>query len=209
MSGDEGHGQRRRRSGRRPGETQTRPDLLQAARTQFSELGYDKASVRGIARSAKVDSALVHHFFATKAGVFSAAISESFSLEQLMKDTIFADLNLFGPNLVSSYLKLWENPETGLPLKAALRSAITNNEARDVFTRFLSGELYRYIGQYIVAEDADRRLAFAGSQLVGLALMRYLLDVEPLASASHDEVVKTVGPVVQWYLIDGKESDLR
>jgi AcrR family transcriptional regulator len=190
----------RHRSGRRPGETETRRDLLRAARQQFAQHGYDGATLRAIARQASVDTALIHYFFVSKSGIFSAAIVDAFNPDALVARLVVNGPEGMGERLAEYYLSLWENPESGEPLMAIVRSAITNAEARAILTDVVTQKLFKQVGHYLNADDAEVRMSFVGSQLVGVALLRYILKVEPLASLDRGTVTRTVGATLQRYL---------
>ncbi|MFF6997777.1 TetR family transcriptional regulator [Streptomyces sp. NPDC008313] len=195
-----------RRRGR-PSRTQTetgpatRDRILEAAREEFSERGYEKTSVRGIAKTAGVDSALVHHYFGTKEQVFEAAIEVAFApaldapaaLEEGPLDGV-------GERLTRFILGIWENPATRTPLLAIVRSAVNNETAAAVFRRLVAAQLLRRIAGALDVPDGELRAELAAAQLVGIAMLRYVIKVEPLASADPEQIVRRVAPVVQAHL---------
>ncbi|MET8449501.1 TetR family transcriptional regulator [Streptomyces sp. NPDC005209] len=192
-----------RRRGRPPrtesGETRDR--ILAVAREEFSERGYDKASVRGIAKAAGVDSALVHHYFGTKEQVFAAAIEVAFA-PALNAPTTVADgpVDAVGERLTRFVFGIWENPTTRTPLLAILRSAVNNDTAAAVFRRLVAAQLLRRIAVQLDLPDAELRAELAAAQLVGCAMLRYVIKLEPLASADLEQIVARVAPVVQGHL---------
>ncbi|MFE5140959.1 TetR family transcriptional regulator [Streptomyces fagopyri] len=195
-----------RRRGR-PSRTQTeaapatRDRILDAAREEFSERGYEKTSVRGIAKAAGVDSALVHHYFGTKEQVFEAAIEVAFA-PALAAPVAVEDgpLDGVGERLTRFILGIWENPATRAPLLAIVRSAVNNETAAAVFRRLIAAQLLRRIAQQLDLPDAELRAELAAAQLVGVAMLRYVIRVEPLASADLEPIVARVAPVVQGHL---------
>ncbi|MFE0176064.1 TetR family transcriptional regulator [Streptomyces sp. NPDC059002] len=195
-----------RRRGR-PSRTQsgsgpaTRDRILDAARDEFSERGYEKTSVRGIAKAAGVDSALVHHYFGTKEQVFEAAITVAFAPALEAPAAIEeGPLDEVGERLTRFIFGVWENPATRAPLLAIVRSAVTNETAAAVFRRLISAQLLGRIAGRIDLPDAELRAELAAAQLVGVALLRYVIKVEPLASAGVEQIVARVAPVVQGHL---------
>ncbi|MGW3666220.1 TetR/AcrR family transcriptional regulator [Streptomyces sp. NPDC005141] len=196
-----------RRGRGRPTRTQTesgpatRDRILEAAREEFSERGYEKTSVRGIAKSAGVDSALVHHYFGTKEQVFEAAIEVAFA-PALDAPTAVEEgpLDGVGERLTRFVLGIWENPATRTPLLAIVRSAVNNETAAAVFRRLIAAQLLRRIAQRLEVPDAELRVELAAAQLVGVAMLRYVIKVEPLASADPERIVARVAPVVQGHL---------
>ncbi|MGW4676543.1 TetR/AcrR family transcriptional regulator [Streptomyces sp. NPDC004324] len=195
-----------RRRGR-PSRTQTqaapatRDRILDAAREEFSERGYEKTSVRGIAKAAGVDSALVHHYFGTKEQVFEAAVEVAFA-PALAAPTAVEDgpLDGIGERLTRFIFGVWENPATRAPLLAIIRSAVNNDTAAGVFRRLIAAQLLRRIAQRVDLPDAEIRAELAAAQLVGVAMLRYVIKVEPLASADVEPIIRRVAPVVQGHL---------
>ncbi|MYV42762.1 TetR family transcriptional regulator, partial [Streptomyces sp. SID1328] len=171
------------------------------AREEFSERGYEKTSVRGIAKAAGVDSALVHHYFGTKEQVFEAAVSVAFAPALAAPDAIAeGPLDSVGERLTRFVLGLWENPATRTPLLAIVRSAVNNDTAAAVFRRLISAQLLLRIAGRLDVPDAELRVELAAAQLVGTAMLRYVIKVEPLASADLERIVARLAPVVQGHL---------
>ncbi|EPH42150.1 hypothetical protein STRAU_4797 [Streptomyces aurantiacus JA 4570] len=175
--------------------------ILEAARAQFSERGYEKASVRSIAKAAGVDSALVHHYFGTKEQVFAAAIevafAPAFQAPGAVEDGPPEEL---GERLTRFILGVWDNPETRAPLLAIVRSAVSNETAAAVFRDLVAGQVLARIARGLDLPDAELRAELAAAQLVGTAMLRYVIKVEPLASVDLEQIVARVAPVVQGHL---------
>ena len=198
-----------RRGRGRPSRTETatapatRDRILEAAREEFSERGYEKASVRGIAKAAGVDSALVHHYFGTKEQVFEAAIEVAFAPALSAPDAV-ADgpREAVGERLTRFVLGVWENPTTRTPLLAILRSAVNNETAAAVFRRLVAAQLLRRIAGQIDLPDPELRAELAAAQLVGVVMLRYVIKVEPVASADPERLVARLAPVVQGHLMN-------
>ncbi|MFH9585635.1 TetR family transcriptional regulator [Streptomyces luteogriseus] len=200
-----GSGTAARRRGRPPRteSADTRDRILTAARDEFSERGYEKTSVRGIAKSAGVDPALVHHYFGTKEQVFEAAITLSFGPAlQAPKAIEEGPLDGVGERLARFFFGVWENPATRAPLLAIVRSALTNETAAAVFRRIIATQVLRRIAVRLELPDAELRAELAAAQLVGTAILRYVLKIEPLASADPEQVIARLAPVVQGHLTD-------
>ncbi|MEU9646655.1 TetR family transcriptional regulator [Streptomyces sp. NPDC048188] len=192
-----------RRRGRPPraesGDTRDR--ILATAREEFSERGYEKTSVRGIAKAASVDPALVHHYFGTKEQVFEAAVEVAFAPAMEAPEAI-ADgpLDAVGERLTRFILGVWENPATRTPLLAIVRSAVNNETAAAVFRRLIAAQVLRRVAVQLDLPDAELRVELAAAQLVGCAMLRYVIQVEPLASADPEQIVARLAPVVQGHL---------
>ncbi|AOR32854.1 TetR family transcriptional regulator [Streptomyces fodineus] len=181
----------------------TRDRILSAAREEFSERGYEKTSVRGIAKAAGVDSALVHHYFGTKEQVFEAAVAVAFAPALNAPDAVAAGpLDGVGERLTRFIFGVWENPRTRTPLLAIVRSAVNNETAAAVFRRLIAAQLLRRIAAQVDLPDPELRAELAAAQLVGAAMMRYVIKLEPLASADLEQIIARVAPVVQHHLTD-------
>ncbi|GAA4015668.1 TetR family transcriptional regulator [Streptomyces sp. NBC_01352] len=192
---------RRRGRRRRTESAETRDRILTVAREEFSERGYEQTSVRGIAKAAGVDSALVHHYFGTKEKVFEAAIEVALAPALTGRDVALAGpADTVGERLTRMFFGLWENPVTRTPLLAIVRSAVTNDTAAAVFRRLVSVQLLLRIAGELDAPDAELRAELAAAQLVGIAMLRYVIKVEPLASAEVEAIIARVAPVVQGHL---------
>ncbi|WP_371669908.1 TetR family transcriptional regulator [Streptomyces sp. NBC_00289] len=192
-----------RRRGRPPRTeaADTRDRILGAAREEFSERGYEKTSVRGIAKAAGVDPALVHHYFGTKEQIFEAAITVAFAPALNAPDAIAeGPVDEVGERLTRFVFGIWENPVTRAPLLAIVRSAVTNETAAAVFRRLVASQLLRRIAAQLELPDAELRAELAAAQLVGTAILRYVIKVEPLASADMEQIVARLAPVVQGHL---------
>ena len=191
------------RGGRRPGESGTREAILAAARGAFAELGYDRATIRGIAAAAAVDPALVIHYFGSKDGLFGAALHIPVEPGTVLKRAAAADPAQLGATITRAFLEAWEPPENRQRLIAMVRSAMTNDTAMALVREYLGRRVFGPITQTLGAPDADLRATLMGSQFIGLAMMRYISGIEPLASASVDELVAAIGPTMQRYLTGG------
>ncbi|MFK0160645.1 TetR family transcriptional regulator [Streptomyces sp. NPDC090493] len=196
-----GAGTRRRGRPPRSESADTRDRILVTAREEFSEHGYEKTSVRAIAKAAGVDSALVHHYFGTKEQIFEAAIAVAFAPVVDAPGAI-ADgpLEGVGERLTRFVFGIWENPTTRTPLLAIVRSAVNNETAAAVFRRLIAAQLLRRLAEQVDHPDGELRAELAAAQLVGCAMLRYVIKVEPLASADLEQIVARIAPVVQGHL---------
>jgi AcrR family transcriptional regulator len=194
----------RRGPGRRPGATDTRGEILAAARTEFADNGYDGATIRGIARTAGVDPALVHHYFGGKEQVFVAAMALPFDPAVELPKVLAGDPGQRGERATRFFLSIWSDADSRAPFLALLRSATTSEAAAAMLRSFVQQALLARVAATVAdVPDRELRIALSASHLVGLALLRYVIKVEPLASASDDEVVAIVAPTIQRYLSGG------
>ncbi|MBB5775650.1 AcrR family transcriptional regulator [Nonomuraea jabiensis] len=163
----------------------------------FAEKGFDKATVRGIAREANVDPALVHHYFETKEGMFAAAMRLPFSPENLVKVLVEGPREEVGERLVRMLLQVTANPETREPMLALIRSAMTNEQAVTMVREFFTNALLFQVADRMQVPHLRIEAAFA--QMYGIVMARYVIRLEPLASAGHEELVEVLAPTIQRY----------
>jgi len=192
-----------RRAGRRPGESGTREAILAAARGAFAELGYDRATIRGIAAAAEVDPALVLHYFTSKERLFGAALEIPVEPGVVLGRLVAggpAQADPIGETIVRVFLDAWEPPESRQPLVAMVRSAMTNEVALGMVREYLDRRVFGPITEALGVADGELRATLVGSQFIGLAMMRYVTCIEPIASASVEQLVAAIGPTVQRYL---------
>ena len=175
----------------------TRAAILAAAREQFGRHGYDRTSIRAIATQAQIDPAMVMRYFTSKEGLFAAAVDVDLMLPDL-KGTPREEL---GKRLTQHFLDRWEGSLSDDVLVILLRSAVTDprvaERLQSVFVEQVAAAL-RPLGP---PGDGDRRAALVASQLLGIALTRYLLRFPAIAERSRDDVLADVAPSVQRYLL--------
>ncbi|MFD9353907.1 TetR family transcriptional regulator [Streptomyces sp. NPDC060031] len=181
----------------------TQERIRLAARSEFAARGYDKTSVRGIAKAAGVDPALVHHYFGTKDDLFAAAIELSIEPALVVPAIIGEGPAGIGERLARYFLEIWENPVTRAPLLAVIRSALTHEAAAKVLRRLILRRVLERVAADLDVPDPTFRAELAASHMIGIALLRYVVQVEPLASADAEDIVALVAPTLQRYLTEG------
>jgi AcrR family transcriptional regulator len=190
----------RRGPGRRPGPVDTRGEILAAARAEFAGLGYDGASIRGIARSAGVDPALVHHYFGTKQNLFVAAVEIPVNPIEAFITLVSEDRETLGERLLTLFLSVWDRADNRSPVLALIRSAVSEERAAAMLREFITEEILGRVARELGTPDATLRTSLVASQLVGLIMSRYVIRLEPLASTPSEVLVAAVGPTLQRYL---------
>jgi AcrR family transcriptional regulator len=204
----------RSRGGRRAGDSGTREAILDAARRHFADRGYDGATIRGIAADAAVDPALVHHFYGTKERLFAAAMRLPVVPSEVLT-AAFAEVaggqgsgpGGLGEHVVRMALTVWERTEVRGVFLGLLRSALTSEQAADMFRGFIADAILGPVAAVARArhpaggaDEAAYRAGAVATQMLGLALSRYVIKLEPIASASPDDLAATVGPTLDRYL---------
>jgi AcrR family transcriptional regulator len=186
--------------GRRPGSPDTRAAILDSARALFASGGLSGTSIRAVAAKAGVDPALVHHYFGTKEDLFVAALALPIDLRDVLAGVAASgEPEQVAERLLRVFFSVWDDPELQLPLIALARSLTDPSSKelmRDGFLRVVIGPIAAAVG----VEDPETRMPIVASQIMGLILMRYLLQVEPIASMSADDLVQVYAPTIQRYL---------
>jgi AcrR family transcriptional regulator len=190
------------RTGRRPGQSTTREEILAAARDCFAERGYDRTSLRFIAARAGVDPALVRRFFGSKEDLMVAALTVAFRPSEDFAEMVSADLDSLGDRILGYLLTVWEQPQSRDIMVGMLRSACTNDRAAKLLRDFFTGQMFSRLGGVLSDKEAQLRATAVGSQLLGIAFYRYVLEIEPIASASPETVRAMFGPTLQRYLTE-------
>jgi AcrR family transcriptional regulator len=190
-----------RRTGRRPGKQDTREAILAAARATFAERGFDAASIRAIASAAGVDPALVHHYFGAKEELFRATVAIPIDPAELVPGVLAGGPAEVGERLVRTFLSVWDSPVGGAAV-ALLRSAVSNEWTARLLREFLVTQLLRRVLDHLDLDPAERALrgSLVATQIAGLAMMRYVIRLEPVASADPETLVAAIAPTVQRYL---------
>ena len=191
-----------RRRGRPRGGTDSRARIIAAAVDEFGEQGYDGSTVRSIAARAGVDSALVHHYFGTKADLFAEAVGIPLRPDIDVPGIITGPHAEVGERLVRYVLEAFEQPDIRRRGVMLMRTAIGSRLTTPLLAGVLSRELIGRIAKTLGVADAELRATLVASQIAGLLLTRYVLKIGPIAAASVDELVGLIGPTVQRYLFD-------
>jgi AcrR family transcriptional regulator len=187
-----------RRRGRRSGGTDTRAALLAAGRAVFAEQGYQGATVRTIAARAGVDAAMVNHWFGGKQGLFAAIVELPFDPASLIDKLTDGPPEDLAARLIRTFVTLWDTYEGRF---AALMLSVSSQDmAATAVAEFFTGTIFGIVAKITGADRPDLRAALCGSQMVGLGMFRYVLKLEPVASADLDTLVEVVGPNLQRYL---------
>ncbi len=192
-----------RRSGRRPGNQDTRSSILEAARTAFAEKGFDQASIRAIAAGAAVDPALVHHYFGTKEKLFLAAMNAPINPAELIPQALDGPREEAGERLIRLVLTVWDSP-AGAAALAMFRSALSNEWTARLLREFVITQILRRAVAEIALDPAEApmRAALMATQIAGLLTARYVLKIDPLATADPEVIVMAMAPNVQRFLTD-------
>jgi AcrR family transcriptional regulator len=189
-----------RRRGRRQGEPVSRDVVLAAAKRRFAEQGYEKTTLREIARDAHVDPSMVLYLFGSKVELFRESLRLILDPDVLV-EAITGDSHDVGARVVRAYMQMWEHPGSGASLVSMLQSATSNPDAHEAFRRFVQTYVTPMVTDALGGgERARLRAMLTATQLVGMAMLRYVMEVPPMTTLSHDEVVNLIGPTIHRYL---------
>jgi len=198
-----------KRRGRRQGEPVSRDAVLSAAKQRFATEGYEKTTLRAIAKDAHVDPSMVLYLFGSKEALFRESLRLILDPEVLVAAMTGLDDDDpdVGTRMVRMYLRIWETPDTAASMRAMLQSATSNTDANDAFRGFMQNYVLTAVSGVLGGgEQARLRAMLAASNLVGTAMLRYIIQVPPLATLSADEVVALIAPTVTRYLTADAEE---
>jgi AcrR family transcriptional regulator len=193
--------------GRRPGNADTRGEIVEAAKRVFATQGYDGTSLRGVAREAGVDPALVHHYFDGKASLFVAAMALPFDPRQVKEQAGAQPYS--GSRTIENFLTMWDRAEgTGSSFASCLSAMAASSNVADAIREFVNERVWSVLQRNEGETEAvmRRRTAMVSSQLMGLAFARYILRVPPMSTASPKLIGRWVGPTLDRYVNEPLES---
>lgn len=191
--------------GRRTGDEDTRQTILDSARRLFAEEGYERASMRAIARDAGVDPALIVHYFGSKEGMLVEALRLPLDPAQVTAGITDLPADQRGAALVRMLLGVWERPEIRDHLLGMLRTAASHPLARATLARTLHDALQPVVAS-LATDQPERRSALVITQMAGLAITRYMLGIPEVVALDVDELVADVGGTIQRYLTGELEA---
>lgn len=194
--------QNARKRGRPKGRTtgSTKAKILKAAAKEFAQAGYEAASLRSVARRAGVDPALVHHYFKDKNDLFVQTMRIPINPGEIIAQAATAPLDELGAALVRALVSTWRKPAFRTAATAMIRGLISSSSATKILRPFIQQEIFARLGTRLPRNTAEPRIALVASQLVGLIVARYIIDLEPLASMEDEQVIELIAPTIQRYL---------
>jgi AcrR family transcriptional regulator len=187
--------------GRRPvGGPDTREQILTAAGELFSELGFERTTMRRVAARADVDAALIHHYFVNKEGLLAAALVMPVDPAALLAG-LDQDPQHAGEAVVRRVLGVWEaDPETRRHLLGLIRVGLSHEYAAGVLRDLLGRTVLTALARVVADDRQSLRAALVGTQIGGLLLGRYVLGIPGVRDATPEELALAIGPVIQHYL---------
>lgn len=195
------------RTGRRRGRPGTRRQILDAAQELFAERGFSGTSLRAIGAAAAVDPSLVHHYFGSKEGLFRAALEMPIDPAAVLAEIAGVGSEAVPQRLVTTFLRIWDAPDTGSAMVGFLRGAIADPRTTELLREYVGTSVLHTAASLLLPDvepaDAEPRVALVLSQLLGVVLLRKVLAVEPLAGTPVEVLVADLAPTVARYLAGG------
>ncbi|MCJ7710030.1 MAG: TetR family transcriptional regulator [Chloroflexi bacterium] len=189
-----------RTRGRRPGGMDTRSAIAAEARRQFGENGYAPTTLRSVAASAGVDPRLVLHYFGSKRGLFLEAVELPVDPSLVVNRGFRGGPGTVGERVAALILSVLDEPTSRQALMGILRAAVTDQEAAELVRDLLTERILLPIAREVAADQPELRASMVASQVVGLAIARHVVAIEPIASASHETLVAALAPAITHYL---------
>lgn len=173
---------------------------MQAARESFADKGFAATSIRAVARQAGVDAALVHHYFDSKDELFIEAMAIPVDPRRIAAQIVDGPRDEIGRRIATVFLGVWESPDGQQRMKALFRSVVTSDEVARMMREGITQMIIQPISQVLDVPDAQLRVGLVATQLVGVAVVRYLVGLEPVASVDIETLIDRLAPVLQLHL---------
>jgi AcrR family transcriptional regulator len=191
---------KRGRLGRTPGSPRNREAIRLAALEQFTKHGYDRATIRDVAAAAGVDPALVLHYFGSKDRLLVAALEFPVNPREVVPEILAGGVEGLGERLLRRILHVWTSDRGGGTMVGLIRSSASHDEAARMMREFFTREVIGQVAKSLDMPQPGLRAALVASQLIGLAMARFVVRFEPMANASVEELVAWYAPTLQRYL---------
>jgi AcrR family transcriptional regulator len=182
------------RRGRRPGRPETRAQVLDVARRRFLADGYQSVTMRSIAAEADVDVALLSYFFGSKKGLFGAALALPANPPEVLLTALPGDPATLPERVLTALLNTWDDPQHGAPLRVMVTAATQDRELARLLKEVFEREMIARIAEHIGGAHAYYRAGAFITQLAGLVFARYVLQVDPIATMTVDEITRHLAP---------------
>ncbi len=191
------------RRGPRAGGVDTRAQIVAAAGDVFVRDGYERGSIRAVAREAGVDPALVRHYFGSKQELFVEAMRPPVDLNAHVETLADGDPEFVGERVMTFFAEVWSDPVQGPRVIALMRAALERPDVAEFVRHVIIEGVIEKVARRVGAANPEQAAATAASQVFGLAMIRHVAAVEPLASEPVDSLVSRYGPIVTRLLREG------
>ncbi len=198
------------RAGRGPrGERGAQADrILAAARKSFAERGYNGTSLRSVAQAADVDPTLVNYYFSNKSGLLKAALEPPAAFGERIAEAALVPLEQRGRAFVEAALRMWDDPATAEVLRSIILAASHEPFAMERLRSAFSALVLQIVSASLPHDEAEIRANLVSTQIVGLAMTRYVWAIDRIADIPSEQIIRLVAPTVQHYLTGALGADI-
>ncbi|MDO5495567.1 MAG: TetR family transcriptional regulator [bacterium] len=189
-----------RRGPRSSGDPAASEAILEAARQEFAEHGYTGTTVRAVAARAGVDVALVSYYFGAKDNLFREAIGYPIEPRVLVEEALAVPVEELGREIVRQVLTAWGDPGVATAMRGVVQLKVTNQDNWASLTEFYREVILGPIIEAMGGSDAEYRATMALTPLIGLVVVRYLVETPAVVEAPAEELIESVGAQVQRWL---------
>ncbi len=193
-------GELSKKMGRRPGQNETKTKIIVVAQSLFANTSYDQTTIRGIARLAEVDPALVMHYFGTKQELFVAVMAPAQHIPEKITRELTGNTETLGLRLATLFVGILESKATNHLIVSAMRAVVQVPGAASLLKEVLIRPILNVFKNYKELDNAELRVTLIQSQLLGVVIVRYILKIQPLASLPPDKLIEYLAPTLQRYL---------
>lgn len=194
---------RRRGRPRADQSSDARARLVEAARGLFAERGFAGTTVRAVASAAGLDPSLIRHYFGDKAGLLVASMELPVNPVELLRSVFELGPDGLGERIVGTFLTAWD-PHREV-FSALLRTTMSTAGstagspagADPPVVQMMRGVLVDGLTAVLNGPQPTLRAELVAAQVIGLASLRYVLAIEPLASADSTIVTSHYGAALQ------------
>jgi AcrR family transcriptional regulator len=186
--------------GRRPAGSGARDAILDAAREQFGALGYRGTTLRRVGEAADVDPRLVLHYFGSKQQLFIESVRLPVDPEELVSNLFQAGTAGIGHRVARMLLSILDDEESRQAIVGIIRAAASEAEAAQLIRQLLTTRLLTPLAEHIGRDRPELRASLMASQVVGLAMARHVVALEPLSSVSREQLIAAIAPGFDHYL---------
>ena len=184
-------------AGKTPKSQRTQAAILQAAQELFATQGYERTTVRDVAARAAIDPAMVMRYFGSKEGLFARATAFDLQLPDLSQ----IPRARIGATLVAHFVEIWEGARSNGSLISLLRAAASSDDAANAIRTIFGGQVVPMLARVVPPAELFVRAGLVATQIMGLAVTRYILKVPPVVAMDRAELVKLLGPTMQRYVV--------
>jgi AcrR family transcriptional regulator len=173
----------------------TRAAILAAARSQFAARGLNGASLRSIAREAGVDASLISHYFGDKSQLMVATMQLPVNPIEKIAGVVADGPDGMAERLLRTFLSAWD-PHREV-FSTLVRTTLGGGDTEAPMLQLARSVLIGKLLEVLEGDDRELRATLIASHIIGMATLRYVAKLEPLADAPIEDVVAAYAPSMQ------------